>query len=136
MPGNDFRRGITGNASAENALVGGRAAVLPGNPDGTSMGKLPVGIIGISWFRPEDYDRLRNSVFVDGDDLHETYAEWLTSAETAVVQFITAGHAVERVYIDADEFSEWCVAEGIAADSTARSRYASAVVGRKYLDEK
>jgi hypothetical protein len=40
---------------------------------------MQVQIIGMSWYRPETFARLR-AMFEDGNKLHRTYEEWLTDA--------------------------------------------------------
>ena len=38
----------------------------------------------------------------------------------------------ERVLLDPDSFSAWCVARGLPLDAQARSQYASEVVATKH----
>jgi len=96
------------------------------------MAKLPVRVGGMAWFRREDYDRLRNSVFEDGDVLHDTYAEWFKAAKNGESRLRSQGHLIERVYIDPDEFPQWCAVRGLKVDAKARTKYAAFVVAQKH----
>ncbi|HZC29647.1 MAG TPA: hypothetical protein VE269_07890 [Gaiellaceae bacterium] len=83
--------------------------------------------VGVVWYREADWPRLR-ALLADADKLPDTYAEWLASAEGLLAQLRRDGIAAERVPLDPDVFSAWCVARGLAPDAQARSRYASEVV--------
>jgi hypothetical protein len=83
--------------------------------------------VGVVWYREADWPRLR-ALLADADELPDTYAEWLASAEGLLAQLRRDGIAAERVPLDPDVFSAWCVARGLAPDAQARSRYASEVV--------
>ena len=83
--------------------------------------------IAVVWYREADWPRLR-ALLADADKLPDTYAEWLASAEGLLAQLRRDGIAAERVPLDPDVFSAWCVARGLAPDAQARSRYASEVV--------
>ena len=41
---------------------------------------MQIKVIGMPWFRPETFDRLR-SLFEDGHKLHGTYDEWFAAAD-------------------------------------------------------
>ena len=84
-------------------------------------------VVGVVWYQEADWPRLR-ALFADADKLPDTYAEWLASAEDLLAQLKRAGIDGERVPLDPDVFSAWCVARGLAPDAQARSRYASEVV--------
>ena len=85
------------------------------------MGRI---VAGIPWYHKEDYEELR-SVFEDGDTLHETYEEWLASAESIERQLLGEGVSVVRVNIRLTEFSRWCASHGYRLNGKARSEYAS-----------
>ena len=87
--------------------------------------------VGIVWYRKADWPRLR-ALLADADKLPDTYAEWLASAEGLLAQLRRDGIAAERVPLDPDVFSAWCVARGLAPDAQARSRYASEAVAGEH----
>ena len=78
-----------------------------------------------------DWPHLR-ALLADADELPDTYAEWLASAEGLLTQLRRDGIAAERVPLDPDVFSAWCVTQGLALDAQARSRYASEIVAAKH----
>jgi hypothetical protein len=87
--------------------------------------------IGIPWYRGEDYLLLR-ALMVDADNLPPVYDDWLLGAEELEERLVRDGHSVERVFIDHDEFMEWCRARNCGWDADARSAYVQEIVGRRY----
>ena len=87
--------------------------------------------VGVVWYREADWPRLR-ALLADADELPDTYAEWLASAEGLLTQLRRDGIAAERVPLDPGVFSAWCVTRGLALDAQARSRYASEIVAAKH----
>ncbi|HWG05739.1 MAG TPA: hypothetical protein VG271_12060 [Beijerinckiaceae bacterium] len=61
--------------------------------------------------------------FPDAGDLHDTYAEWLTAAESALHHLESGGVAVRRYTMDLDHFLGWCAARQVPADAESRSAY-------------
>jgi hypothetical protein len=90
--------------------------------------------VGIVWYRQADWLRLR-TLFPDAGKLPDTYAEWLTSAESLMAQLKRDGIAAERVLLDPDSFSAWCTTRDLPLDAQARSQYASEVVATKHRPE-
>jgi hypothetical protein len=43
----------------------------------------PTSIVGVAWYRPEQWEVLRNAS-IDRDKLEDTHAEWLAEAERVV----------------------------------------------------
>lgn len=85
---------------------------------------MQVQIIGMSWYKAENFDRLR-AMFEDGEKLHRTYKEWLVAAETGRRSFEAKGIRVFCVDIDPDEFPKWCKANGLKLNAEARNKYGS-----------
>jgi hypothetical protein len=88
---------------------------------------------GIAWYKPEDYDRLRQ-LFSDGENLPGTYAEWLSKAQNLFDQLVDEGLTVEKVYINPDTFPGWCAVRGLDINSKARVRFANESVYRQYRE--
>ena len=59
----------------------------------------PSTAIGVAWYRPEQWETLRN-VSVDRDKLEETYSEWLVEAERMVKQLQQRGLRVVKVDVE------------------------------------
>lgn len=85
---------------------------------------MPVIAVGIPWYRREEFEALRAS-FVDGDELHDTYEQWLADAESLERQIANTGTPTTRVIIDPHRFHRWCKKHRLAPNARARSRYAS-----------
>jgi hypothetical protein len=84
----------------------------------------PSTAIGVAWYRPEQWETLRN-VSVDRDKLEETYAEWLAEAERMVKQLQQRGLRVIKVDVEISELMLWCESQRIPLDGEARSNYAA-----------
>src|SRR5690348_1955772 len=83
-----------------------------------------IDALGIAWYRAEDYDRLK-AMFVDGDELPDTYEEWLKKAREVVGVMTLDRQPVEKIWIDPIAFPKWCSEHGQKLDASARTRYAA-----------
>jgi len=88
-------------------------------------------ITGVAWYRPEQWERLRE-VSEDVENLEETYQAWLQTAERMIRDGIPANVHVEKVDIDVEEVLAWCNARGLAMNAEARSQYVSEQLRKKY----
>ncbi len=88
------------------------------------MSDLPRRIIGLPWYRREDYFRIREMA-ADPHVLASTYEQWLAAAENNEAVGRQAGLEIVRVMIDPVEFKAWCLARGVEPDGAARTKYAS-----------
>ena len=59
-------------------------------------------ITGVAWYRPEQWERLRE-VSDDVENLEETYQAWLQTVERMIRDGIPANVTVEKVDIDVEE---------------------------------
>ena len=89
--------------------------------------------IGIHWYKRENFNELVK-LFDDGHKLHDTYPEWLASANSLRREIESKGIRVVCVDIDPESFSSWCKSEGRRLDADARSEYASMVAYRTITD--
>ena len=80
--------------------------------------------VGMAWYRPDDYDRLRE-ILVDGAKLPASYDMWRISAEQVATTVSQSGVDVVRVTLEPDVFAAWCGARGLTTDGTARARFAN-----------
>lgn len=87
-----------------------------------------IAIIGIAWFKREDYAALKR-LSSDGNTFAATYDDWLQSAEQLIEKFRTDGQAFQKVYIDPNTFPAWCATRGLEVNSQARIRFANETVG-------
>jgi hypothetical protein len=89
----------------------------------------PTGVIGLAWFRKEDYPSLL-AIFDDAHEMHETWEEWEESAKKVAERLKTEGRIIERVYIDPDTFPGWCREAGVKITGAARSKFAAQTVAK------
>lgn len=85
-----------------------------------------IRVVGIAWYRPEDYDAIRR-VMADGKQLPASFHVWRMNAETGEKQLRRQGHTVVRAYIDPETFPDWCRARGHDVDAQARMDFANIV---------
>jgi hypothetical protein len=81
------------------------------------------------WYRREDYRRIR-TMMSDTEDMHETFEQWLATAEEIEEQLRGQGHAVRRIRFQARAFEKWCRASGRELNGASRSEWATKV-GRR-----
>src|ERR1700751_4173547 len=81
--------------------------------------------MGVAWYRESDWPRVK-SEFSDAEDLHDTYADWLQSAEAVVRHLGQSGGEVQRYLMDIDHFIHWCWARGCGAGQKAPVRHLQA----------
>jgi hypothetical protein len=97
-------------------------------PTGPDRGRRTVAIV---WYRETDWPRLR-TLFADKDELPDTYAEWLATAEALLASLKRSGINGAKVRLDPETFSAWCAAQGLAPDAQARSRYVGEVAAARH----
>ena len=79
-------------------------------------------VVGVAWYREADWPRVK-ALFPDADELHDSYAEWLKSAEDAIEQIKRTGVAAEPFVVDIGDLLGWCLVHGRKRDAEARSEY-------------
>ncbi|TNC12351.1 hypothetical protein FF100_16105 [Methylobacterium terricola] len=77
--------------------------------------------VGIAWYEPGDYPRLR-AVMADAG-LPESYATWQMSAIQVEREVSRSGVAVARVRIEPEAFLAWCGERGVPPDAKARAAF-------------
>ncbi|WP_457090149.1 hypothetical protein [Microvirga sp. P5_D2] len=88
------------------------------------MQDAPRRIIGLPWYRREDYPAIRQ-MMADPHVLAPVYDQWLAAAENNESVGRQAGLEIARIMIVPEEFKAWCLAQGVEPDSAARTKYAS-----------
>ncbi len=88
-------------------------------------------VTGIAWYRPEQWERLRE-VSDDVENLEETYEAWLQTAERMIHEGIPADLPIEKVDLDVEEVLAWCNFHGLPMNAQSRSRYVSEKIRKKY----
>jgi hypothetical protein len=88
-------------------------------------------ITGVAWYRPEQWQRLRD-VSEDAENLEETYDAWLQTAERMIRDGIPADVVVEKIDVDVEEVLAWCNVMGLPMNTASRARFVSERVRQKH----
>jgi len=89
------------------------------------MNSSPEVVLGIAWFRPDQWDLLR-SLSVDVDVLELTHAEWEKLARQTIQDLARQGILARRVDVDVEQLQAWCIAQQRPLDASSRAAYAAA----------
>src|SRR5437879_13838374 len=84
-------------------------------------------VTGIAWYRPEQWERLRE-VSEDVDNLEETYDAWLKTAERLIRDGIPSDVRVERINVDVEEVLAWCNVRGLPMNESSGFCFVAVVV--------
>jgi hypothetical protein len=85
-------------------------------------------VVGVVWYRSrEDFDRLK-LMFDDCQRLKMDYDEWLSRAERELDRRVKEGEVIEKIYLDADFFPEWCYRQNLKIDAKARINFVDYMV--------
>lgn len=79
-------------------------------------------VAAMSWYDREQWTKLK-AIAEDGERLDVTYDAWLAGAERAEAELARRDTAVRRVFIDVDEFVDWCRANNLKIISASRAKY-------------
>ncbi|NLD53377.1 MAG: hypothetical protein GX652_01780 [Burkholderiaceae bacterium] len=90
-------------------------------------------VVGIAWYRPERYDRVRE-VMSDGISFPKTHASWRQKASRMERELGRQGFSPQRVDVDPDEFARWCSVRDVAPDSAARDAFVRERLGLRGLE--
>ena len=91
-------------------------------------------VIGIAWYRPQDWNRLRE-IAADPDELEESHGAWLTTVQRVMRRMERDRLRVRKVIIDLDELQAFCRKEGLANTCASRSRFVAEKVRREECGE-
>ncbi len=78
--------------------------------------------IGIAWFLPDQWERLR-TIAPDPDRLENTYEAWLSYAQQQFDLLKSQGLDVRKVIVDVDELVAWCNAKKLPVSGESRSHF-------------
>lgn len=90
----------------------------------------PPAVVGVGWYRQEEYDRFLASA-QDRDDLDDTWAEWQITAERAIRQLRAQGLDVRKVEIALDDLLAYCMVEGKPNTAATRAAYVAHLLERQ-----
>jgi hypothetical protein len=89
-------------------------------------------VVGIAWFRREDYQRIRD--ICEGDDMIATFEEWEAVMDERMAR-LPIGPIYEKVVVDPDELIAFAEAfHGGRVTPRVFSTFAARAVSGKYAD--
>jgi hypothetical protein len=91
-------------------------------------------ITGLAWYRREQWPLLREEA-ADSEVLEETYEDWLSIAQKAVLDLAREGVRAERVEIDVEELLAWCRANNRPLNGKARAEFTTRQLRQKHEEE-
>jgi hypothetical protein len=90
----------------------------------TVVNEQPNMIVGVAWYRREEYALLR-ALASDAESMAATYEEWLAGATKLVADLQRQGVNAHRVDVEVRELAAWCERQGRPLDGAARSEFAT-----------
>jgi hypothetical protein len=109
-----------------------KPATRPTRP--ARQAQLPM-VLGVAWYRADQWQRFR-ALASDRASLHDTYAEWETSAIEKLRELRSLGIVARAVPIDIDELAHWCREHKLAIDSAARAQFVAEKVQEATTDHR
>lgn len=87
-------------------------------------------VFGISWFQPEQWDRLLE-ISEDREDLDDSYEEWRSNASKTIAEMESQGQTVKKVKVDLEKLIYWCNQNSLPINGKARSQYVSYLLSER-----
>lgn len=78
--------------------------------------------INMAYYREEDWELLR-SISEDKHKMRKDWKDWLARYEQTKRDLVNEGFEVVDIIVDIDELIQFCIANGIQNNSSARSRF-------------
>jgi len=79
-------------------------------------------VMGVTWYRPEQWERLREIV-EDKENFDKTYEESRLDSETQIKQLESQGLRPVKVEVDVEEMIKWCSDQGLSVTPETRTKY-------------
>lgn len=85
-------------------------------------------IVGIFAVYEPDWKRFRE-IMDDSDTNYETWAQWREGVADIKEKLLKAGTQAVEIYVDLDEFQEWCRRHGKKLNGESRAAFVSERLG-------
>ena len=79
-------------------------------------------IMGVTWYRAEQWDRLRE-ISADKEIFETTYEAFLLDAEKKIKQLEAQGMRPIKVEVDVEALLTWCTTQGLAITPETRTKF-------------
>jgi hypothetical protein len=78
--------------------------------------------IGVAWYKPEQWELLKK-LSQDGDELENTFTEWIEFVQKKVRELRKMGIKVEKVKVDVKELLAWCNERSLPINGESRAAF-------------
>src|SRR5262249_25823785 len=115
-------------SGAEHVKVRGRGPRRKARESTPRLGRAwgrtqrPKQKVGFAWYTEQQWQRLKE-LADDVEALDDTYANWLQTAEEAVVTLRSNGIEAMKVAVDVEEAARWCAKHGRPFNSAGRAAF-------------
>ena len=96
----------------------------------TSVSKLSV--IGVPWYDRDEWEETRK-LCEDPECFDESYSQWSSHAEKAIVALLRRGEPFERIRIHAQEYAAWCGQHKVSKNRRSRIKYVQLLLKQKLI---
>ena len=79
-------------------------------------------VMGVSWYRPEQWERLRE-ISEDKEHFAMTYEASLLDSENKIKQLEAQGYRPVKVEVDVEEMLTWCSTQGLSVTPETRTKF-------------
>jgi len=79
-------------------------------------------VMGVSWYRPEQWERLRE-ISEDKEHFAMTYEASLLDSENKIKQLEAQGYRPMKVEVDVEEMLAWCSTQGLSVTPETRTKF-------------
>ena len=89
-------------------------------------------ILGLSWYQPEQWDRLIE-ISEDRESLDDSYEDWKKNANKTIRDIRSAGKIARKVNINPEDLLAWCNENSLPVNGKSRSEYVTVVMDKRAL---
>ena len=79
-------------------------------------------LMGVSWYRPEQWERLRE-IAEDKETFAISYEASLVDSEKKIQQLEAQGYRPIKVEVDVEALLTWCTTQGLPVTPETRTKY-------------
>ena len=87
-------------------------------------------VVGVPWYDENEWKKTKKFC-EDPETLHNTYEQWLSSADKATIALLKRGKPFERVKIVAQEYIAWCEKHKIRKNRQSRIKFVQYLLMQK-----
>ena len=89
-----------------------------------------LSVVGVPWYNESEWEKTKK-ICEDPETLHDTYQQWLSSADKATIALLRRGKPFERVKIVAQDYAKWCEMHKIRKNRRSRIGFSQYLLKQK-----